>query len=132
MTTQPTPSDIQRIQLLSNRTYDFFKFLSTILLPALGAAYFSLGELLGLPYVTEVVGVLSIVAVLIGTVIKASAPSHQMAKKLTKEVQAKERTQGTIVVSTDEEDRKSLLVEFDGDPYDVDQHQEVTFRVVQR
>lgn len=63
--------------LLSNKVYDSLKWVSFVLLPALGAAYFALSQLLGLPYGVEVVGVLAILDTLLGTVLRKSTQQYE-------------------------------------------------------
>ena len=62
---------------LSNKAYDITKYLVTIGLPALGSAYFALATLLSLPYGKEVVGTLSILATLLGTLMRVSSDQRE-------------------------------------------------------
>lgn len=42
--------------MLKNKTYDLLKWVALILLPALGALYFGLASIWGLPYGEEEIG----------------------------------------------------------------------------
>lgn len=61
---------------LSNEAYDALKWWALIVLPAIGAAYFALAEIWGLPYATQVVGTLVIAETFIGTVMQASSAKY--------------------------------------------------------
>ncbi len=63
--------------LLSNRAYDKLKWVAQILLPALGAFYFGLAQLLGLPYGLEVVGVLALLDTFLGTILGISTKQYK-------------------------------------------------------
>lgn len=54
---------------MSNKLYDFLNVLVRYLLPAAGAAYFSLSDIWGLPLALEVVGTITIVSTFLGLVI---------------------------------------------------------------
>ena len=41
---------------MSNKCYDVLKWIALIVLPAIGALYFALSQLWGLPYAEEIVG----------------------------------------------------------------------------
>lgn len=66
---------------LSNKTYDFLKFLCTLVLPAIGTLYFGLSELWGhvftLPYPKEVVGTITLICTFIGTILKFSSDNYE-------------------------------------------------------
>lgn len=55
---------------MTNRKYDIFKDVVQILLPAFGAAYFSLSEIWGFPAGESVVGTVTVVATFLGVVLK--------------------------------------------------------------
>lgn len=63
--------------LLSNRAYDWFKRVGLYLLPALGAAYFSIAQIWGLPKPEEVVGTITVIGTLVGVIIKISDTQYQ-------------------------------------------------------
>jgi hypothetical protein len=57
----------------SNKTYDQLKFLAMILLPALGALYFAVAGIWGLPKGEEVVGTITAVDAFLGVVLGISS-----------------------------------------------------------
>lgn len=85
----------QAATLFSNKVYDRLKFVSLVVLPALGSLYFGLAQLLGLPYGLEVVGVLALVDTFVGTVLGFSTKQYQNSDA---------RFDGAILVSPDEEE----------------------------
>lgn len=64
--------------MVSNRTYDFLKWIAQILLPALGTLYFGLSSIWGLPYPGEVVGTVTVVDTFLGVLLGVS--THQYKK----------------------------------------------------
>ena len=70
---------------LSNGAYDKLKKGVTLLLPALGAAYFGLSQIWGLPHGEEVVGTLAIIATFGGTVMELSTQSFHKEYELIQE-----------------------------------------------
>lgn len=68
-----TPKDPR----LSNKFYDQLKFIALILLPALGAAYFSLSQIWGLPKPGEVVGTITVIDTFLGVVLKLNSNTYK-------------------------------------------------------
>ena len=61
---------------LSNETYDILKYIAQIVLPALGALYFGLAKIWGLPYGTEIVGTIAVVDTFLGTLLGLSTMNY--------------------------------------------------------
>ena len=61
---------------LSNNTYDILKYIAQYVLPALGALYFGLAKIWGLPYGTEIVGTIALVDTFLGTLLGLSTKSY--------------------------------------------------------
>lgn len=78
---------------LDSKVYDALKWVVQIVLPGLGTFYAALGSLWGFPYVEQVVGTLSAIAVFLGACLKISNSSYEGA--------------GQLVVNTDAEDEDS-------------------------
>lgn len=106
--------------MLSDKTYNTLKWLVQILLPALGALYFSLSQIWGFPGGEEVVGTLAIIAIFLGTLIGISNRSYQASVP---------GFDGTVVVETTPEGKKSYSLEFESDPYNLDKQDSVKFKV---
>ena len=61
---------------MSNKVYDFLKYIAQIVLPALGALYFALAKIWNFPYGTEIVGTISAVDVFLGALLKISTDNY--------------------------------------------------------
>lgn len=61
---------------LSNKLYDFLKFVAQIVLPALGGLYFGLAKLWGFPCGEEVVGTIALVDTFLGTLLGISTYNY--------------------------------------------------------
>lgn len=61
---------------LSNKTYNILKYIAQIVLPALGALYFGLAKIWGLPYGTEIVGTIAVVDTFLGTLLGLSTMNY--------------------------------------------------------
>lgn len=57
---------------LSDKTYDILKYIAQIALPALGAFYFALSQIWGLPYGEQIVGTIAAVDTLLGVLLGIS------------------------------------------------------------
>lgn len=62
---------------LSNKTYDILKWIAQYLLPALGAFYFGLAQIWGLPYAEEIVGTITVVDTLLGALLGLSTTAYR-------------------------------------------------------
>lgn len=106
--------------LLTNRLYDILKYVALILLPAVGALYFGLGQIWGLPKIEETVGTITIVDTFLGMLIRKS---HQDYKN------SDARFDGHIDVLEDDGD-KLYSVNVAGDPIEVlESKDEITLKV---
>ena len=63
--------------LLSNKNYDILKWLALIVLPALGAAYFGIAQIWGLPWGEEIVGTVVVLETLLGAILGISTRSYE-------------------------------------------------------
>lgn len=104
---------------LSNRAYDWAKFITQILLPALGTLYFALADLWSLPNAFQVVGTIMAVDAFLGVLLGLSAAkySHSEAKY-----------DGSIDME-ELEDRKVYSLSLNVDPEELETKKEVTFKV---
>lgn len=66
---------------LSEKNYNLAKWIVTIVLPAFGAFYAGLAQLVGAPYGLEVVGVTSLLAVFLGAVLGVSNANYKKANE---------------------------------------------------
>lgn len=61
---------------MNNRLYDVLKYIAQIVLPALGALYFGLSKIWGLPYSTEIVGTIAVLDTFLGTLLGLSTMNY--------------------------------------------------------
>ncbi len=59
--------------MMSDMTYDRWKYFAMVVLPALGTLYAALGEIWGLPHPTEVVGTMVALDAFLGVVLHRSS-----------------------------------------------------------
>lgn len=104
---------------LSNRTYNILKWIAQIFLPAVGALYFSLSDIWGLPKATEVVGTITVVDFFLGSLLGLSASAYNKSG---------EWADGTVKVVQDE-NMKRFELELNSDPNELDKQDRVTFKV---
>lgn len=80
--------------VLSDKTYNRIKWFTLIALPAFAAAYFSFSMIWGLPKANEVVGSITILATMLGTLLGVS----------TKAYNASDSTDGVVYANGKDED----------------------------
>ena len=66
--------------MMENRTYDILKWIAQIVLPALGALYFALAQIWGLPYGEQVVGTITAVDCFLGALLGISTMMYNKGK----------------------------------------------------
>lgn len=62
--------------MLSNKTYDVLKWVAQIVLPALGALYFGLSRIWGLPFGEEIVGTITAIDAFLGALLGISTVQY--------------------------------------------------------
>ena len=67
--------------MLKNKTYDTLKWITTILLPALGTLYAALAGIWGFPYAEAIVGTISAVTCFLGALIGISSRLYKKAEQ---------------------------------------------------
>jgi len=66
---------------MSNKTYDVLKWIAQYLLPGIGALYFALAGIWGLPYGEEIVGTITAVDAFLGVLLGISTAQYNKANK---------------------------------------------------
>lgn len=66
---------------LNNNVYDFLKWLTLIVLPAVATFYSGLGKLWSLPYVDQIPSTITLVSALLGTCMMISSASYNKDKE---------------------------------------------------
>lgn len=107
---------------LSNNTYNNFKFVVQIFLPASGVLYASLSEFWGFPKVQEVVGTISALALFLGIILRISSASYAAAAPTGTPV-------GSFIVKEDVEGKKTVTLSLEEDPADFIGRENITFKV---
>jgi len=105
--------------ILSNRTYDIAKKFAQVILPGAGALYFALAQIWGFPNAEEVVGTIAAVNAFVGLVLGISTKSYNNSDV---------KYAGVINVET-RDDAKVFSLDLNSDPEDLDQQQEVLFKI---
>lgn len=106
--------------MLSSSVYDLLKKVVQLVLPAFASLYFSLAQIWGLPASEAVVGTSALLATFFGVLLGLSSWSYQAIEA---------RTDGEIVIMTDESGKKIYSLNLNGDPNDIDQKDKVAFKV---
>ena len=63
--------------ILSNKAYDILKWIAMIVIPALGALYFGLSSIWGLPYGTEIEGTCALLTTFLSTILMISNKNYK-------------------------------------------------------
>lgn len=61
---------------MSSKLYDVLKYIAQIALPALGAFYFALSQIWGLPYGEQIVGTIAALDTLLGVLLGISTYNY--------------------------------------------------------
>lgn len=105
--------------MLNKGTYDLFKRSVQLGLPALGALYFTLAQIWGLPKSEEVVGTAAAINLFLGVMVTIS---HQQYTN------SDARFDGSIDVAEMDE-KKVFSLNLDSDPNDLEGKDQVIFKV---
>ena len=62
---------------MSNKVYDFLKWIAQILLPAIGTLYFALAGIWNFPYAEAVVGTITAVDTFLGVLLGISTVNYK-------------------------------------------------------
>ena len=61
---------------LSNKVYDILKYLTIIVLPAIGALYTGLAKIWGFPYAAEVPATITVICTFLGAILCISTAQY--------------------------------------------------------
>ena len=103
----------------TNRTYDFLKDLALLYLPGLGTLYFALAGYWDFPNPDAVVGSIMALDTFLGGILKLKTNQYNKTDKYD----------GTIDVETTSEGKKIFSLNVAGDLDELDQKEEITFKV---
>ena len=62
---------------MSNKMYDILKWITTVVLPAIGTLYFALAGIWDFPYADQVVGTITAVVTFLGIVLGISSVQYK-------------------------------------------------------
>lgn len=65
------------MNILSNKAYDFLKWIAQILLPAMATLYFAIAQIWGLPYAEQIVGTITAVDAFLGALLGISTALYR-------------------------------------------------------
>ena len=65
---------------MDSKVFDIIRFVGEIVLPALGALYFGIAQICGLPYGEMVVGIITCVTTAVGTIVGFSRKKYNEEK----------------------------------------------------
>ena len=66
---------------MSNRTYDILKYVTQIVIPAIGTLYFALAGIWGFPYGEQILGTLTAVDTFLGVCLGISTKQYNAEAK---------------------------------------------------
>jgi hypothetical protein len=105
---------------MPDKVYDVLRFMAVIVLPALGAAYFGLASIWGLPAAEQVVGTIVVVDTFAGVLLRSARKSYEASDA---------RFDGVISVKSDSEDGLTQLSNLQLDPQAVANKDEIVVKI---
>lgn len=112
-------STSKTMMISNNAVYDTLKYVAQVVLPAAGALYFTLSQIWGFPNGVEVVGTLAAVDLFLGVVLGISSSAYKNSD---------EQFDGSIDIYEDE-DVKRFTLNVDGDPYEIENKDQIVLKV---
>lgn len=70
----------ENMKPLSNKVYDIMKYLTIIVLPAIGALYTGLSQIWALPYAAEIPATITVVCTFLGAILCISTAQYNKDK----------------------------------------------------
>lgn len=116
---QDTSDESNTSTLLNNKQYDVIKYLTVVLLPAVGTLYFALSQIWGLPAGEAVLGTLAAIQVFIGATMRVTTKQYE---------ESGEKYIGEINV-TENPDKTLFSLDLEGDPEELIDKDEAIFKV---
>lgn len=66
---------------MSNKVYDILKWITTVVLPAIGTLYFALAGIWGFPYGEQIVGTITAVVTFLGVILGIASANYNKNNK---------------------------------------------------
>lgn len=112
-----------RALVFSNKTYDIGKYFTQIVMPALGTLYFALAAIWGLPHANEVVGSIVAFDTFLGALLMLSAKSYDKSDL---------KYDGIMQVMQKPDNTKTMSLELNAHPDELEQKKDIAFKVVRK
>lgn len=125
-------TEVRKNPHVSNKTYDAMKPVVGIYLPALSALYFVLANIWGLPAAEEVIGTIAAINTFLGAVLGISAVNHNKVvgkHNAARREDLENNAVGTFMVNHTDPNAETISVEFDENPLELGDLNEVRLRV---
>lgn len=107
--------------MFSNKIYDVLKYITTIVLPALGSAYFALSGIWGFPYGEAVVGTIAIITTFLGALLGISNASYKNSDT---------DSDGSVVIENTDDISGSAYLTFDTELTDLVNKDKIVLNVL--
>lgn len=104
---------------MTNRTYNLFRLITTVLLPIVGSLYFVFGVALGWPSPGNVAGLTLILTAWFGFLVKVLSTTYMNNRPY----------EGTVVVTTTPEGKTTYRLEVDADLDELPKMESLRFKV---
>lgn len=117
--TQPTVVPAQGF-ILGEKWYNRGKWVVMLLLPAFSTLYVTIGALWGLPYIQQVVGTSSALALFFGTLLGVSSKTYNNSDA---------RFDGDMVLETNEDGRKLYTIALNEDVNHLDDKKQIVLKM---
>lgn len=115
-----TPTNTTRDYFLSNKLYDVLKFITLVVLPALGTLYFTLANIWGLPAAEQVLGSVTALCTFLGITLKLGDKSYNNSEG---------KYDGFINIEPKDDGGTSYSLNLNGDPELINDATQITFKV---
>lgn len=106
--------------ILPEKLYNWVKWLVQIVLPAVSAFYVGLAALYDWTGSDKVVGTIALLTVFLGSLLGISSKNYRNSD---------EPYDGTMLVTTSPEGKKTVSLQLDGDPHEISEKRSVAFKV---
>lgn len=107
--------------MFNDKVYQTLKFLAQIGLPAVGALYFGLAQIWGLPKAEEVVGTITVLDTFLGVVLGLTTAAYNRSTA---------KYDGEVVLSLEDDGRRVFTFDLNEGPQSLESKSEVAFKVV--
>jgi Putative phage holin Dp-1 len=106
--------------MLDDVAYKRSKNLSQIYIPGISSLYFIVGNVAGFPGIEPVIGLLAILATVIGVVLYISTSAYRRSEA---------GYDGNVIIQTTQTGGKLFSLELGGDPEEIEEKSSVAFKV---